>query len=50
MEAEHKLTEINKATYEFERDIIRGGVNKVCCVLPTFTLLELATILLFDKW
>ena len=36
MEAEHKLTEINKATYEFERDIIRGGVNKVCCNLPTF--------------
>ncbi len=24
-----KLTEINKSTYEFERDIIRGGMNPV---------------------
>ena len=27
--SEDKLTEINKSTYEFERDIIRGGMNPV---------------------
>ena len=28
-ESEHRQSEISKSTYEFERDIIRGGVNPV---------------------
>lgn len=28
-ESEHKLTELSKARYEFERDILRGAVNTV---------------------
>ena len=27
----HRIVEINKATYEFERDILRGAINSVSC-------------------
>lgn len=29
MGADHRLVEMNKAVYEFDRDIIRGAVNAV---------------------
>ena len=29
MGADHRLVEMNKAVYEFERDIIRGAVSAV---------------------
>ena len=35
MGADHRLVEMNKAVYEFERDIIRGAVNAVSRVSHT---------------
>ena len=43
-EADLRLTELKKATYEFDRDVLRGSVNPVCvldthCVcMPSYSI------------
>ena len=46
-EADLRLTELKKATYEFDRDVLRGSVNPVCvldkhCVcMHSFPIIQL---------
>ena len=55
-EADLRLAEIKKATYEFDRDVLRGSVNPVSthanlyiCIIPKTTIIMLCCVYLSQR-